>query len=172
MKTKIFVRAALFAALTAVFSQILIPLPFAPVPVSPALLVPLLCGRLLGLRQAVLSMGLYLALGALGLPVFAGLAGGFGVFLTPSGGFLFGYLFAAVVAGQRRLFPENDLAALSLATLPCYFCGTLWYMLLTASPFSVAVSLCVLPFLPGDALKIALGLYLVKKLRPHLKNFA
>ncbi len=166
------VLSALFSALTAVCAQIFIPLPFSPVPVNLALFVPLLSARLFGLRTALLGQGLYLALGLLGLPVFAGLSGGFGVFLSPAGGFLLGYVLVAILAGQRRFLRKNDLTAMILATLSCYLCGTIYYIILTGCPLWTAISLCTLPFLPGDALKIVACLYLVKKLRPRLKNWA
>ena len=175
-RTKKLIFVALFAAMTALFAQIVIPLPFSPVPVNLALLAPLLAGRLFGMKVAFMSQLLYIALGALGLPVFTAFSGGIGVLLGPGGGFLLGYLVSAFLCGQRR-FPktESTLAnafLMCLSVLLCYLCGTLWYAFVSKTSFLTALSLCSLPFLPGDALKIVAGLYLVKKLSPICKKWA
>ena len=176
MRTRKLIFVALFAAITALFAQIVIPLPFSPVPVNLALLSLLLAGRLFGLKVAFFSQLLYISLGALGLPVFTAMSGGFGVLLGPTGGYIWGYLAAALISGQRR-FPKksglfSDGIVMSLSVLCCYLCGTLWYCLVSQTAVPAAVMVCVLPFLPGDLFKIAANLYLVKKLAPLCKNRA
>lgn len=176
MRTRNLILIALFAALTALCAQILIPLPFAPAPVNLALLVPLLAGRLFGMRRALFSQALYLCLGLFGLPVFTAFSGGAGVLFGPTGGYIIGYLLAAIIAGQA-VFPQKsgafaDGLVMLLAVLSCYLCGTLWYMFLTGTGFLSALFLCVVPFIPGDALKIIANIYLVKKLLPICKNWA
>ncbi len=176
MRTKKLIFVALFAAMTALFAQIVIPLPFSPVPVNLALLAPLLAGRLFGLKVAFFSQLLYISLGALGLPVFTAFTGGFGILLGPGGGYLWGYLVVAFLCGQRK-FPKNRTAIaevflMCLSVLCCYLCGALWYSFVTKTALLASLPLCVLPFLPGDALKIIAGLYLTKKLAPICKKWA
>ncbi len=94
------VFAALFAALTAAVAWFKIPLPFTPVPITLQTLVVLLSGAMLGSYYGALSMIIYLAVGAIGLPVFAGGASGIGVLLGPTGGYLVSYPIASFVIGK------------------------------------------------------------------------
>lgn len=150
---------ALFCALTAVFSQISLPLPFTPVPVNLATLAVLMAGGLLGASGGGWSMAAYLLLGFAGLPVFSGFRGGAAALVGPTGGYLAGYLAAALVTGlllsprETRLFPHA--LAMGIGTIVCYIFGTAWFIILTHCGIPAALGMCVLPFLPGDALKIA-----------------
>jgi|SRR3989338_5617163 len=99
-KLKGMVFAALFAALTAAVAWFKIPLPFTPVPITLQTLVVLMSGAMLGSYYGALSMIVYLAVGAIGLPVFAGGASGIGVLLGPTGGYLFSYPVATFVIGK------------------------------------------------------------------------
>jgi len=98
-KLKGMVFAALFAALTGAVAWFRIPLPFTPVPITLQTLMVLLSGAVLGPYYGAVSMGIYLALGAIGLPVFAGGSSGVGALLGPTGGYLFSYPVAAFVIG-------------------------------------------------------------------------
>ena len=99
-KLKGMVFAALFAALTAAVAWFKIPLPFTPVPITLQTLMVLLSGAMLGAYYGALSMIIYLAVGAIGLPVFAGGGSGVGALLGPTGGYLFSYPFAAFAVGK------------------------------------------------------------------------
>ena len=99
-KLKGMVFAALFAALTAAVAWFKIPLPFTPVPITLQTLVVLLSGAMLGAYYGALSMIIYLSLGVIGLPVFAGGSSGIGVLFGPTGGYLFSYPIAAFVIGK------------------------------------------------------------------------
>ncbi len=175
MKTRDLIFCGLFAALTAVFSQILLPLPFSPVPVNLALLAPLLAGQLLGLKRGMVSQLLYLLLGLFGLPVFTGFSGGPGVLLGPTGGYIAGYILAAGISGCKigLKFNRSMAALLQMAggLLACYLLGTFWFSVVTERGLCESLMLCVLPFLPGDALKILACSYLAKKLRPIFENW-
>ena len=94
------VFAALFAALTAAVSPLKIPLGFTPVPITLQTLMVLLSGAMLGPYYGALAMILYILVGALGLPVFAGGGSGIGALLGHSGGYLFSYFIAAFVVGK------------------------------------------------------------------------
>lgn len=98
-RTRLLILSGVFAAVTAVCSWISIPLPFTPVPINLALLGVYLSGGLLGGHYGFYSQLIYVLLGAIGVPVFAGFSGGFGIISGPTGGYIIGYVFAAIVVG-------------------------------------------------------------------------
>lgn len=173
MKTSALMLTALFTALTAVGAMLSLPLPFTPVPVSLASLACMLAGALSGSKCGVWSQVVYLLLGAAGIPVFHNFTGGIGVLLGPTGGYLLGYIAIAFCCG---LFLRNNfsvwriVAACSLGTLLCYFLGTCWFVLSTGTGIAAALAGCVLPFLPGDVLKIFATVILIRRLKPVLER--
>ena len=173
-KTVNLMLCALFAALTAVCSFISIPLPFTPVPVNLATLAVFLAGGLLGHKYGTVSQLVYIALGAAGLPVFHNFTGGLGILAGPTGGYIIGYAAAAFLTGAviHLLKQKDSLPALAGAMLAglasCYLLGTLWFMISSGSGLYVSLAACVIPFLPGDGLKIVAACLLIKKLRPVL----
>lgn len=170
--TQLLTLSALLCALCAVLSQIQIPLP--PVPASLSLLAVHLCGALLGRRWGAAAIGCYVALGAVGLPVYAGFAGGISVLFGPTGGFLFGYILCAWIVGlltRRPGFARRALMpAMAAGTLACYLCGTAWFMLTTGATLAGSLSACVLPFIPGDLFKIFLAAVLCRRLEKPLRG--
>lgn len=164
--------AALMCALICVCSQIQIPLP--PVPLSLSLLAVYLAGSLLGPSWSAAAAGAYVLLGAAGLPVYAGFAGGVSVLFGPTGGFLLGYIACAWLCGSivRRFgFSRRALIlSMSAGTLACYLPGALWFMLLTGMDLSGTLAACVLPFLPGDALKVLLAAALARRMEKPLRS--
>lgn len=166
MKTKPLCYTALFAALTAVCSQIAIPTPWQ-VPISFSTFAVFLSGALLGWKWGTAAQLVYLGLGAVGVPVFSGLRGGLQVLAGPTGGYLAGYLASVLVIGllTGRVRSKKGLAAAMTAGLAaCYALGTVWFMLLNSTPLGAALGMCVLPYLPGDAIKIAAATLLVWRL--------
>jgi biotin transport system substrate-specific component len=150
------------SALVAVCAHVSIPLYFTPVPLSLGPFAVLLLGLLLSPRLAAATLGAYLAEGALGLPVFAPsplLPAGLAHLFGPTGGYLFCYPFAAALVSflWRRSRPGFTTAALSAAagSLAILASGSLWLAILTHASAQSILTLAVLPFLPGDALKIA-----------------
>ncbi len=99
-KTQQMVRIALFSTLTATGAYIALPLPFTPVPFTLQLFFTLLAGVMLGPRNGAISQIIYLALGIVGVPVFAGGTSGLGVLLGPTGGYLVGFVLGAYVVGD------------------------------------------------------------------------
>ena len=164
--------AGMMAALCAICSQIQIPLPM--IPLNLALLAVFLAGALLGPKMGALSMLAYVLLGAAGLPVFAGFKAGPAALFGKTGGYILGYILCACLCGvlPRRLgFTFKGLCLSMLCGLAaCYTLGTLWFMLLTHLPLSASLSYCVLPFLPGDAVKIVLAAFLSLRLRGPLAS--
>jgi len=148
------------SALVALCAHIAIPLYFTPVPLSMATFAVLLLGLLLSPRMAAAALGLYLAEGAMGLPVFApsplyGLAH----LIGPTGGFLIAYPFAAaLISFLWRRSSRNFTAALAsvaAGTVVILLCGALWLAAISHASAQAVFTTAVLPFLPGDALKIA-----------------
>lgn len=167
------VLCALFSAMTAVCSQIAVPMPWG-VPINLALFAVCLAGSLLGPLWGTASMGVYVALAAVGVPVLAGFQGGPAAIFGKTGGYVIGYMAAALVTGLlarrfgRRFWPL--CAAMAIGCAACYALGTLWFVVLTQSPLPVALGLCVLPYLPADAVKIALAALLTLQLRRRLPH--
>lgn len=145
---------SLFIALC---SQVTIPLPFTPVPLTGQTFGVLLTALLLGRSLATWSVGVYLAGGAVGLPVFAGFSGGWGHLIGPTGGYLFGFLLAAVAVGwlaergwDRRI--GTCLLAMLLGEVLIYLPGLL--MLSRFVPSDKLLMMGLIPFIPGDLIKI------------------
>lgn len=172
--TAMLLLSALFAALTAICSFVSIPLPFTPVPVNLATLPVFLSGGLLGYKYGAVSQIVYLVLGAAGAPVFHNFTGGLGILAGPTGGYIAGYITAAFLTGLIiHLSAKKDsgaalILAMTAGLFSCYFLGTIWFMTITGTGLFPALAACVLPFLPGDGLKIIAGCMLMKKLRPIL----
>jgi biotin transport system substrate-specific component len=168
---KMMVYASLFAALTAVGSYLSIPI--GPVPLVLQNMFVYLTGLLLGSRWGLASMGIYLLAGACGLPVFAGGLGGVGRLAGPTGGYLIGYLPVVYVIGviSERTRPRAlfDVAAMVVGTLILYALGVSWLKLLTGLALLKTITLGMLPFLPGDALKIAAAALIASALRPVMQ---
>ena len=165
---------AFFAALTAICSQIQIPLPY--IPINLALLAVHLSGALLGSRRAASAQIVYLLLGLIGLPVFAGFGAGPGILFEKTGGYILGYVLCALIDGRNKVtgvsVPSVPVMMLHMlaGTFVCYFFGTIWFMRLTRISLSVSLSYCVIPFIPGDIIKIILAAILARRLTPQLQR--
>lgn len=149
------------SSLVAVCSHIALPLWFTPVPLTLQPFAVLLLGLLLGPQLAAATLFAYLLEGAVGLPVFApglGFGAGLAHLLGPTGGYLLSYpAAAALVAFLRRKLPHGFSGALMSAAagdVVILLCGMAWLAALTHSSVPSAFALAVLPFLPGDALKV------------------
>ena len=158
---------ALFAVLTAVCAWISIPA--GPIPFTLQTFAVLLALTTLGGRRGFYAVAVYLLLGAVGLPVFSGFQGGLGILLSAGGGFLLGFLPAALFyrLTETRLPP---LAACLGALAVCYASGTVWYLLVYANSADVLTALrwCVLPFVLPDLLKLGLALVVSRRLKSYL----
>jgi biotin transport system substrate-specific component len=167
-RLKQMVYASLMAALTAAGAYIAIPI--GPVPIVLQNLFVMLAGLLLGGRWGLISIGVYLLAGAVGLPVFAGGTGGIGKFVGPTGGYLLGFAAAAyligVVSERGKGRIVVDVLAMIAGTAVIYAFGVVWLKVVTGMTFSKAVAVGMLPFLIGDVLKIAAAIPIARALRP------
>lgn len=152
-KTKNLVLTALFAALLAVLSQI--QLTIGPVPFNLAVFGAYLTGMLLQPVWAAASVAVYMLMGLVGIPVFAGFAGGPAVLFGKTGGYVMGYLFIALftaVAVRRKNMACTVLGML-LGLAVCYALGTAWFMLITGTGLVQSLAWCVFPFVIPDVVK-------------------
>ena len=160
------VFCGLFAALTAVASQLAIPI--GPVPINLGTLAMFLAGGVLGARRGAASQAVFLLIGLAGLPVFAGFRGGAAVLAGPTGGYLVGYIAGAwligLLCGRFGRKPLPLVGSLAAGLLVCYLLGTVWFIFVTKTGLWQALTLCVFPFLIGDAVKIAAAVILVPRL--------
>ncbi|RJX25492.1 MAG: biotin transporter BioY [Dethiobacter sp.] len=164
-KKKILIRdltmIAMMAALTSALSYVFIPLPFSPVPVTGQTLGVMLSGALLGSKKGALSQFIYLLMGAIGLPVFAGGFSGIGVLFGPTGGYLWGFIAGAFVIGwliERQREPRwlYNIAAVTFGGIfVVYFFGVTQLALVTGMGPVQAILLGAVPYLVGDAFKVA-----------------
>lgn len=167
-KLKAMMLAALFAALTASVSPINIPLGFTPVPITLQTIIVLLSGALLGPASGALSQALYVLVGAIGLPVFAGGKGGLGALLGPTGGYLFGFIAASYVVGKISNLKEKPslkrlVLAMATGTLVIYAFGLSWALVSTGMSFNEILVGWVLPFIAGDVIKMLAAALIAKK---------
>ena len=149
------VLGTLFVALLA---QVKIPLSFTPVPLTGQTLAVLLVGATLGSKRGALSMLLYIALGAFGLPVFAGGAAGLAYLSGATLGYLIGFVIAAYVIGllaERGLerSVRTSILPFLIGTVIIYICGVAWLTIVLGS-ISKAVMAGLVPFLIGDLIKL------------------
>ena len=146
------VVAGVFAALLAVLSQISIPLPTG-IPVTLQTFAVALCGFALGPGLGAAAVGVYLALGAVGVPVFAGFSGGIGSFVGMTGGYLWAFLPMAFLCGLGAR-QKNRALALTVGFLGlavCHLCGSFQFALVSAVPPWNAFLLASAPYLLKDA---------------------
>jgi biotin transport system substrate-specific component len=166
------VLASLMAALTAVGAYIYVPV--GPVPIVLTTLFVLLSGLLLGSRWGLASMAVYLLVGAIGMPVFAGGRGGFPHFFGPTGGYLFGYALSAWVTGlvseRSRGLLVIEIAAVVAGAVSIYLVGVPWLKGVTQMSWTKAVMVGMVPFLIGDTLKASAALILARAVRPILNR--
>ena len=160
--------------------------PVGPIPISLSTLVIYLAAYVLGWKMGTVSVLIYLLLGMAGLPVFSGFSGGFVKLAGPTGGYLIGYIPLALITGLfihlNAKLPSSDKKAagailprliqvlgMLLGTAVLYALGTAWFCILMDCTVSYALGLCVLPFIPGDLIKILIAILLGPELRKRIK---
>ncbi len=173
MTTRQLTITAMLTALLCIAGPVTLPL--GPVPLSLTTAVLMLMALLLGGTRATLCGAVYLLMGIVGLPVFSGFTGGAGALIGPTGGFLLGYPLLTALCGflcTRWTGRIPQLCAFLAGTALLYLTGTAWYCWQTGTDVSAALAVCVLPFLPGDAAKIAAVLTGGHAIKRRLKKAA
>lgn len=171
-RTRTMTLTALMTAIICIFAPISIPIPISPVALTLGTFAMYLTAYVLPPRQALTAIGLYLLLGAAGLPVFSGYTAGLSRFAAPGGGYLAGFLFLTGISSLFiSRFPGNALAQMGgmlLATVVTYTLGTAWMAYLTNTTFLQSLPMGALVFLPLDMVKIILACLLGNRLRTYL----
>jgi len=159
MKTKDMTIIAVMAALICVAGPLSIAI--GPIPLSLASFAVYLAGAVLGAKRGPLAVTIYLLIGLVGVPVFSGFSGGLQKLIGVTGGYLIGYLPCAwitgfgVKPGQTEAEPKWKLPLfMVIGTAALYIIGTAWFMIQTKNTLAASMGMCVVPFLPGDAIKI------------------
>ena len=151
-----------FALLTALAAQVVIPLPFTPVPITGQTFTVLLAGAALGATLAATSMALYLLLGAVGLPFYAEGSSGWEVVRGATGGYLIGFIVAAWLVGKLAERRQDRTVATAvplflLGSVVIYLFGVPWLAASLGVNGTEAMVLGLVPFIVGDLLKVAVA---------------
>lgn len=171
------------AIITGIMAQIVIPLPWTPVPVTAQTFAVLFSGILLGRYWGGLSQAIYVGIGVAGVPWFAGMSGGYGILLGASGGYLIGFILAAIFLGyfsdkyvRSRSFVSMlglmSIANFGLIYIPGLIGLGVWMYLIqgTIPNIMSLLAMGVIPFLIGDTIKICGAASLAKAVTPK-ENF-
>lgn len=170
--TKTMVSIALVTAVICVLSPFTIPI--GPVPISLSLFAIYIGLYAIGWKWGTVSILLYILLGLVGVPVFSGFSAGPAKLFGPTGGYIFGYIFVGIIGG---LFIDKfnkfymHAIGLVLAVAVCYAFGTAWFLVVLDNyTLSKALSVCVIPFIPADLIKIACAILVGPVLRKQVKK--
>ena len=168
MKTKDMVTVGVFAAMICVFAPFSVPV--GPIPISLASFAVYIASAL-GAKKGCAAVGIYILIGALGLPVFSGFSGGISKIAGLTGGYIIGYMFCALLSGIIIERAGNKKSAYPMAfiigTAVLYAFGTAWFMIQSGNGLYESLLACVIPFLIGDAVKIAAASVIVYRMRSY-----
>jgi len=169
-KLRWWLLSAIFAALTAVLSQVTIPLPL--VPITGQTLAVGLTATILGARYGAVSMFIYILLGAIGLPVFAEAKGGVQVIFGPTGGYIYGFLITAYITGlileKTRFTLKNAIVANLVGMFVTLFVGAVHLKFVLDLSWQEAMAVGVTPFLLVGVIKALLASVIGIKARERL----
>ena len=169
-------REMAFIAMLAAFLCVLAPfsVPAGVIPITLATFAVYVAAAVSGKREGTIAVILYILIGGIGVPVFSGFTGGFQKIAGVTGGYLVGFIPCAFLTGwlidrhekRKWIYP----LAMAAGTLVCYALGTAWYCVLTKTGLSAALTMCVVPFLAADAVKIAAASAVSVPLRPRIRR--
>ena len=172
MKTKDLTKISLCVALLCISSYIVIPLPFSLASITAQTIIINLIGLIMLPKEAFITMFIFILLGACGLPVFSGGTGGIGRLFGPTGGYLLGYLIAAVVISLlkgKEVNIKRYLFITMIVGIPIiYLCGLTTMKIYMKGNLIQLLTASVFPFIPGDILKCILGSYIAVVLNKRL----
>ena len=173
-KTYDIVYIAVFAVIMAICSWISIP---TAVPFTLQTFGVFVAVGVLGGKRGTLSILVFILLGAIGIPVFANFSGGIGVLAGPTGGYIIGFLFSALLMWAMEKLPGKksvmQIVSMIAGLIVCYAFGTVWFVIVYGRMngpigFTAALASCVVPFIIPDIIKIALAYVLSRKLRKYV----
>ncbi len=161
------------AAIIAVFAPWKIPI--GPIPITLATFAIYFVSAVMGAYKGAVATAIYILLGAVGVPVFSGFAGGLHIVAGVTGGYIVGYIFCALVTGlfcdKMHHWIKYPLG-MFLGTVVLYAFGTAWYCTLAKSALMPALTVCVFPFIGFDILKIAAASLVAAPIRPMLDKMS
>ena len=167
-KIKSIAFVAVFSAMLCVVSQIAIPMPSA-VPITLQILMVALSGYFLGITKSLLSVLLYVSIGALGLPVFSSFNGGISALVGPSGGFIWGFfavaLLCAIFANTKFAIPAGIISV-----FVCHSLGVIQYMLVSRVSLWASLLSVSLPYIIKDIILIVLAYFIAIKIKKILNK--
>lgn len=177
--SKSIVFVALFAAISAISGFLAVPVPGTPVPIVLQNMMVVLSGMLLGPVLGTLSTLLFVVAGILGLPILSGGTGGFAKLMSPTGGFIVGYVISSLVVGLilgrpvygKKVSIVKTIVAAFTGFVVMYIPGILHFMNIMDADLKESLMLCILPYLPGDLLKLILCVLLSVALRSSVASF-
>lgn len=173
-KTANLTMIGLMTAVLCILGPMSLVIPISPVPISLTNLAIYLTVILLGMRRGTLVTLVYLFVGLIGVPVFSAFTGGPGKLIGPTGGYLIGFIFLALIAGYAvDRFPGKirwTVLGMVLGTIVLYGLGTAWLAYSAGMTFSQALFAGVIPFIPGDAVKIALAIMIGFPIKKRLNQ--
>lgn len=173
-KTKTMALIGVMAAVTCILGPLSLAIPVSPVPISLTNLAVYFAIYVLGMKRGTISYCIYLLLGLTGLPVFAAFTAGAGKLFGPTGGYLIGFIFMALICGffiekwEKKLYMH--FIGMVLGTAVCYFFGTAWLAYTAHMGFAAALAAGVIPFIPGDLAKIIIAMIAGPVIRKQLKR--
>lgn len=173
-KTKTMALIGVMAAVTCILGPLSLAIPVSPVPISLTNLAVYFAIYVLGMKRGTISYCIYLLLGLVGLPVFAAFTGGAGKLFGPTGGYLIGFIFMALICGffiekwEKKLYMH--FIGMVLGTAVCYVFGTAWLAYTAHMGFAAALAAGVIPFIPGDLVKIIIAMIAGPIIRKQLKR--
>lgn len=152
-------------------------LPVLTVPFTLQTLGVALIGGVLGWKRGLASVAVYILLGLIGVPVFAGFKAGVGALLNVTGGYIIGFFFLALVPALFKFIPVQNkwgragvfYAGAAVGMAICYLFGTVWFVYLAKCTFYHALAVCVLPYLLPDAVKFVVSSLLTVRLEKVVK---
>lgn len=160
---------ALFAALISICAIISVP---AFIPFTLQTLAVTMCVYILGTKNALITILVYILLGSVGLPVFSGFQSGVGVLFGATGGFILGFIPMTVLLGitfnkAKRLV--HTILGCSVALFSLYLTGTVWLSIFTSMSVSKIILICIVPFLLPDVLKIIAAIFIGRRIKKQTK---
>ncbi len=169
-KVKNMCYCSMFACIVALLAQIKIDLP-GLVPITLQTLGIYIIACSLTPKLAVITTIVYVIMGSIGLPVFTGFRGGLSSLLGPTGGYIFSFpitsLIISIIINNKNSIIRKIIAMI-VGTAVCYLIGTIWFIYVTNNTIITALTVCVIPFIFGDIIKIAIASTLSAKIKTKL----